>query len=228
MNQKIHKTQSSTALAAILWLLAGSSYAVDMCYNTSTHNFEPCGSPSPVTTSIVEDTVRDVTQTVTQTVVENIANTIQETQNTTPPVATPPTQAVAAPSPPTTDTLDSFFTNISYFTSLPFDSPVVKQNCPSCTTEDDWSRLKQELETAARIWNTGMNSQEVSRVQDRMQSIRSDNRGESYWIQWSMPGLGWNAERFIRNLGIGGRIEESFNQRVQQQFEAAGGRYPWR
>lgn len=231
-----HYVATRTLLATLLLgLVPLSASAAGLCYDPGTHSMVPCGG-SVVDDSVaaaVEDSVRNTTQQAVDAAVQSAADAANEAvksaviEESAPPADTPTPAAQ-----PTVRSLDDFFANIDYFLNLPADSELVKKMC-GCDA-NTWNTNKGMLKTDAALWSSGMTPRDVARAEDRMQSIKSDNRGKRYWISWSLPSPSHALDQMMRTLGVplsstgwGPLGLSAYQEHMQKQFEAAGGKYPW-
>lgn len=274
MKAKSHVSTRTLLATLLLGLVPLSASAAGLCYDPGTHSMVPCGG-SAVDDSVaaaVEDSVRNTTQQAVDSAVKAAADAAEETVKNAlseetvaptapvvpvaPPAPTPPTPpAPPAPPPappvqPTVKSLDDFFANIDYFLNLPANSELIRKLCGCEPTT--WEMHKAALKADAALWNSGMTPEKVAYTEDRMKSIKSDNRGQGYWLAWSLPGPSPALDMMMRTLGVhlspmGGRSLggtfsppgggslggagslglSDYQERMKKQFEAAGGKYPW-
>lgn len=228
------RVSASAVLTVFLFGFASlPASAAGLCYDSGTHSMVPCGG-SGVPES-VEQVINNATQQAVDTAIQNATeaatraaeSAAAEQASTATENTSPATPQAAVSQAPTISSLDDLFANMDYFLNLPLDSDIVQTACGSCDGFR-WAMIQSELRRAAALWTSGMTAAEVAFVEGRMRSIMSDNRGQSYWLEWSLPMMSPDLQSLTFAVGLGGMsIEEAYLARMKMQFEAAGGKYPW-
>lgn len=228
------RVSASAVLTVFLFGFASlPASAAGLCYDSGTHSMVPCGG-SGVPES-VEQVINNATQQAVDTAIQNATeaatraaeSAAAEQASTATENTSPATPQAAVSQAPTISSLDDLFANVDYFLNLPLDSDIVQKACGSCDGFR-WARIQSELRRAAALWTSGMTAAEVAFVEGRMSSIMSDNRGQNYWLEWSLPTMSPDLQSLTFNVGLGGRsTQEAYLARMKMQFEAAGGKYPW-